>query len=374
MAGWDSLETVTRLHGAAQVAGLILLVLVVGLAIFAAFQLRRGTWPEWLDVGQYQLRSQGFVIGFAGVFALLIVVELAAFGYSLRQKILTVAAEQASAERVQRVSTESQKRSTAETELQSRMEKAELDRRRAAENADRILKENAELRQKLSSAETEFKSRMEKAELDRGRAAEHADRTLKENAELRQKLSAAETELQSRVETTGLDRRRAAESADRTLRENAELRQRLNSAETKVAELKRTLQKTQAQRRLSQDQKRLLTDALRPFSGQKIKIASIRNDDDAQVLAQDFVSAFDAAGWDHGGKTGIAIEQWDRDPVGVEITLNETDARAGKISAGVGALINVVRRLGLAYDNTIYMSSEVPAGEALVKVGKKLRK
>ena len=47
---------------------------------------------------------------------------------------------------------------------------------------------------------------------------------------------------------------------------------------------------------------------------------------------------------------------------------------AGKISAGIGALINAVRQLGLVYDNTIYMNDEVPAGEALLKVGKKLRK
>ena len=31
-------------------------------------------------------------------------------------------------------------------------------------------------------------------------------------------------------------------------------------------------------------------------------------------------------------------------------------------------------QLGLVYDNTIYMNREVPAGQALVKVGKKLRK
>ena len=219
MPGWDSLETVTRLHGTTQIVGLILLALGVALAIFAALQLRRGIWPEWLDIGQYQLRSRGFVIAFASVLALLIVAEFAAFGYGLRQKTLTVAAEQAGAERVQRASAEFQKRTAAEAELQRRAEAAELQSRRVAENADQTLKENSELRQKLSAAEN------------------------------------------------------------------------------KVAELEKTLQKSQAQKRLSEDQKRLLTEALRPFAGQKIQIASIRGDDDAQVLAQDFVSAFDAAGW-----------------------------------------------------------------------------
>ena len=55
-------------------------------------------------------------------------------------------------------------------------------------------------------------------------------------------------------------------------------------------------------------------------------------------------------------------------------TLNESDARSGNIAAGIGALINSTRQLGLVNDNTIYMGSEVPAGQALLKVGKELRK
>ena len=56
---------------------------------------------------------------------------------------------------------------------------------------------------------------------------------------------------------------------------------------------------------------------------------------------------------------------WDRDPVGVEITLNEADGRAGRVNVAIGALINVVRKLGLTDGNTIYMNGEVPTGEAL---------
>ena len=67
-------------------------------------------------------------------------------------------------------------------------------------------------------------------------------------------------------------------------------------------------------------------------------------------------------------------QQFPRDPIGVEVTLNEEDARGGKIPAALGALINATRQLGLVYDNTIYMGSDVPSGQALLKVGKKLRK
>jgi hypothetical protein len=70
----------------------------------------------------------------------------------------------------------------------------------------------------------------------------------------------------------------------------------------------------------------------------------------------------------------VFTQQFPRDPIGVEVTLNENDARSGNIAAGIGALINATRQLGLVYDNTIYMGNEVPAGQAMLKVGKKLRK
>ena len=83
---------------------------------------------------------------------------------------------------------------------------------------------------------------------------------------------------------------------------------------------------------------------------------------------------FEAAGWDHHGEAGVSTQEWPRDPVGIEVVLNEDDARADQIPPGVAGLINVVRQLGLVYDNTVYMDNDVPAGQALLKVGKKLRK
>ena len=272
MPGWESLETVTRLQGDAQVAGLILLALIAALALFVAYQLRNGAWPEWLDVGEYQLRSRFFEIACAAVLALLVAAEIAAYGYGIRRDTLQAAAEQASADRLRRLSSE-------------------------------------------------------------------------------------------------LQARRADSSHGRTLTENSELRRKLIAAENKIAELERA----QSHKRLSQDQKRLLIQALKPFAGQKITVASISGDEEGQILAQDLVSVFDAAGWDHDGEAGVSTQQWDRDPIGIEVTLNEADARSGRISAGVGALINVVRQLGLVYDNTVYMNDGVPSGQAQLRVGKKLR-
>lgn len=273
MPGWDSLQTVAAFHGGFALAGLVLLVLLIALAAFAAWQLRGGEWPEWLDVGEYQLRSRFVEIGIAAVLALLLASEVAAYSYGLRQNALTVAAEQASAERIKRL--------TAEAKPP----------RPVAENPSRYLKENSELQQKL------------------------------------------------------------------------------NDAETKLA----ALEQLQMQKRLSPEQRRYMIEALRPFAGQKVSVASIRGDSEGLALAQDIVSVFDAAGWDHHGEAGVTTQDWPRDPVGIEITLNEKDGRANRISPGVTALINTVRQLGLVYDGTVYMDNDVPPGQALVKVGKKLR-
>jgi len=273
MLGSDSLETVTAVHGVLQLIGLLLLVIAAGLASFVAYQLRSGVWPEWLDVGAYQLRSRFFAIGSAIVLALLLVTEMVAYGYGLRHSSLVAAAEQAHADRVKRMAAEAKPRPVVE-------------------------------------------------------------------------------------------------SSNRYLKENSELRQKLIDAQNKVAALERT----QMEKHLSPEQTRFLIEALRPFAGQKVSIASIRGDDDGLLLVQEFVSVFEAAGWDHHGEAGITTQDWPRDPVGIEVVLNENDARSDRIPPGVAGLVNVVRQLGLVYDNTVYMDNDVPEGQALLKVGKKLRK
>ena len=272
MPGWDSLQTVSAVHGAFQLAGLILLAVLAALAVFAAYQLRGRQWPEWLDVGSYQLRSRFFEIGCVAVFALLAVSEVVAYSYGLRQDSLVTAAEQSNADRIKRL-------------------------------------------------------------------------------------------------TADLKSRPVADTPSRYLKENSALRQKLIDAENKLAALERAQKK-----HLSLEQKRFLIEALRPFAGQKVSIASIRGDDDGLQLAQEFVSVFESAGWDHHGEAGVSTQDWPRDPVGIEVVLNEDDARADHTPPGVAGLINVVRQLGLVYDNTVYMDNEVPAGQALLKVGKKLRK
>jgi hypothetical protein len=273
MPGWDSIETVAATRGGFQLAGLVLLVLLGAMMAFAAWQLRSRQWPEWVDIGQYQLRSRFVEIGCAIALVLIVVCEAAAYTYGLRQTTLTDAAAQASADRIEHLLADAKARPVSDG------------------------------------------------------------------------------------------------SGSRYVKENSDLQQRLNEAETKLA----NLEKSETKRRLSPEQKRFLIDALRPFAGQKVSIASIRGDEESSALAQDFVAVLEAAGWDHHGKEGVTAQDWPRDPIGIEITLNEKDARSNEITPGTAALINAVRKLGMVYDNTVYMDNDVPPGQPLLKVGRKLQ-
>lgn len=187
-----------------------------------------------------------------------------------------------------------------------------------------------------------------------------ASRHAAEIAELRRAIEQAAVRRATVVESLRWEVRQAEARAEAEI---SRLQQQLTQAERKVASL-------QARRRLSEDEKFALIDALKPYAGQRVSIAAIAGDEDGKAYAEDFAEVFEAAGWQH---PAVSYQQWERDPVGLEVTLNEADSRAGRISTGVGALINIVRRLKLVDGNTAFMNSAVPAGQVQLKVGKKLR-
>ena len=50
---------------------------LAGLAAFVAYSISAsGGWPEWLDIGEFQIRSRFFEIACAVVLALLLVTEV----------------------------------------------------------------------------------------------------------------------------------------------------------------------------------------------------------------------------------------------------------------------------------------------------------
>ncbi|MBM3530998.1 MAG: hypothetical protein FJX62_23210 [Alphaproteobacteria bacterium] len=279
MPGWDSLQTVTQVHGIFEMLGLVLLVVLVACAAAAYFGLRAGIWPDQLTFAGMRLRGDIVAVAAAAAVAILIGAQVVAFAYGQRKDML------------------------AETAVAARAQQA---LKPLADRGARQETEVAKLHQLLRDSE--------------------------------RKLNEAEAEL--------------------------------SAAMAKIAKF----EFVQASKRLSDDEKAVLVAALKPFAGQRVTVASIRDDEDGKAFAEDVIAVLEAAGWDHGGDAGIMFRQWDRDPVGIEVTLNETDARAGRISEGTKMLVNVVREFGLAADNTVYLNGEVPEGAVEVRVGRKLRK
>ena len=217
------------------------------------------------------------------------------------------------------------------------------------------------------AAEARTRHALDRAEARRHAAEADAKHVL-ELAEARR--HATEADVKHAIELAEAKRQLAdlREQITRTSLNLADKSQELTKANVAIEELK----KQQAQRRLSYEEKRALIAALGPYRGQKISIAAIYGDDDAKRYAEDLVQTFDAAGWKLGDE-GITFQRWDRSPVGLEVTLNEAEARAGRVSVGIGALINAVRRMGLVDGNTVFMNVDVPAGEAQLRVGHRLR-
>lgn len=384
MSGWNSLDSVSTLHVLLQIAGFLSAATVIASGMTAyhfwnrwhdlvaiAERARARYAPAWRGDTAMTLHNSFAGVSILGI-ALIIAFAYAAREYGHRKTELIVAAHTA-AHAAAHAAAIAKVRDEADA---LRRTLAETDARRAAvlrhvlrEAEVRHLAETAALRRELeqvqarrasAAAGRETEARLV-AELEALRRAydRAAARHAAEIAELRQTLKYGESRRVASVESLRWEVRRAETRAETEI---SRLQDQLSKTERKLAAL-------QSQRRLSIEEKNALIDALAPFRGQKVSIAAIEGDEDGKAFAADFVEVFEAAGWEHAA---VSYRRWERDPVGVEITLNEADGRAGRIATGVGALINVTRRLSLVDGNTIYMNGDVPVGQVQVKIGKKL--
>jgi hypothetical protein len=120
---------------------------------------------------------------------------------------------------------------------------------------------------------------------------------------------------------------------------NETVRRKTADADTAITSLNDTIEKAnakiaavqqqQAQRRLTDAQKQAIISAISPYRGQKVTIESVLGNGETKAYRDAFVEIFDAAGWDHNGDKGIAESVYDRDPVGIQITVHMVDIRQG---------------------------------------------
>jgi hypothetical protein len=155
--------------------------------------------------------------------------------------------------------------------------------------------------------------------------------------------------------------------------ETAQIRQQLADAEKAVREAQGTAteaRKQQGQRTLSPGMKETLTAALSPFRGQKVTITSIVGDGDGDVYARDFLSVLDAAGWNTTDVTQSIIVPT---PSGVQVTMNDAEARAGRVLQSVEVFAVTLHAMGVTDSATVFINSQVPVGDIQLIVGNKPR-
>jgi hypothetical protein len=381
MSGWHSLQFVSTFHALLQIAGLMVAAVVIatGITVYhfwnrwselvaIADRTRSRYLPHWRGDTEMTLHNALIEIAILGTAAML-ATGYAAFAYGQRKTELVAAAHAAGIAKV-RYETDVLRRAL-ETSEGRRLDAAatlrdELDRVEKRHDAETGILRDALERARARSADSTRRAADEEAqarlvaEIEALRRAngQAASRHAAELAELRQRLNQGEVRRVTLVESMRWEIKRAEASAAA----------QISRLEEKLAQAQRKLASLQSHRRLSIEEKHALIDALTPYAGQQVTIAAIAGDEDGKAYAQDFVEVFEAAGWEH---PAVAYRNWDRDPVGVEITLNEHDGRAGRINTGVGALINIARKLSLTDGNTIYMAAEVPAGQVQLKIGRK---
>lgn len=175
---------------------------------------------------------------------------------------------------------------------------------------------------------------------------------------------------------------RAADEARGQSEQQAEQRRRseVESLQSRLAEAARaageaiaTVQAAQSPRRLSEEQKRLLAEALVPFRGQRIDIYCVIGDGEGKRYARDFVELLRSIEWNDGGGTGINEGGgWSSDPVGVEVHMNDAETRTGRIPQSVQALVGTLSRLGLLVEpSKIWRNTQVTPDRIRLIIGHK---
>jgi hypothetical protein len=147
------------------------------------------------------------------------------------------------------------------------------------------------------------------------------------------------------------------------------LERQLEDAEKKVA----AVEKFQAQRRLTEDQKTAIIAAISPFRGQKIVVSSSLGDEEARTYRDDFARVFEAAGWDHQGDHGLEQAIFAREVTGIVIYIHQIDGQTGVTNHAINALIKVIGDLNLFEGGGTGVGSDVPSGELKFAIGPKAR-
>jgi hypothetical protein len=166
-------------------------------------------------------------------------------------------------------------------------------------------------------------------------------------------------------------RQNDAEAAETRRKADVEtLQKKLADAERATAEAAKKasqVQTQQADRRLSDEQKRVILAAISPYPGQQIDLVAVMNDGEAIQFAEDFLAIFRAAKWGTGGVNQAAYVNGS--PIGIVAIISAAHGAAGTAPIGAGKLMIALMQLGLIKGG---LSDQSVQGETLrLIVGRK---
>jgi hypothetical protein len=149
------------------------------------------------------------------------------------------------------------------------------------------------------------------------------------------------------------------------------LQTQLADAAKKAAEAAKkaeAVEKQAAPRHLTSAQQQAIFEVISPIHDVVVSVAISMGDTEAKSFAGDFVSVLRKAGWNVGEGDGINQAVYTGGPdYGVQVTLNEAEARAGRYPTGAEALIRALIAIGLTKGG--FMNPGVPVGKIELRIG-----
>ena len=132
--------------------------------------------------------------------------------------------------------------------------------------------------------------------------------------------------------------------------ENLRLLTRLE--EERAARL--VLEKSIVPRRLTSDQKDYLSNSLRQFSGQLVRVISPQNTE-GNDYALDFIEVFTRAGWrvlNSGTSMGVTFIGYDIEPRGIQLAVSDDAPGGAKIRSAAKLFVEILHEQGLRTNQT----------------------
>ena len=159
----------------------------------------------------------------------------------------------------------------------------------------------------------------------------------------------------------------------------SELQARSDAAESRAASLEQAqseLARRQAPRRLASDQRKALVEALAPFKGQRVRFMSVLGDAEGKQFRDDLIAALEEAGWVRDGPDAIGAGVYEKNPEGIEVTVNAQEVAANRTPASAATLVLKLYSVGLIGLGPqgkphLFTNEAVPANIVEVRIGPK---